>query len=290
MPSMRPGPLLHFLLYTTAPIALAAPVLPLDILVKESLDNDAISIRDQPPPTTVTLEGARTVLLNADHSRIALEEETVQVVIDNRPLTLPPTQLPASGVLSSARPLTTEYLQALSRLQLEQAQAEAQAEAQAQAQAQAQAVAVAEAQQQVVDTPEPLVRRIMPVGSLVAPGASPAGGALHVQGVVMQMNEPQAAEPQQVSSPYTGSHADVHVVGMALTFMMVILMVGMWTPVSRMLVISNSEGGGWCCVFADLDCQDTPGFGARRSDSSAGGQLAGWPTWTVFPRVSSGGP
>lgn len=225
---MRPGPLLQFLLYTTAPIALAAPASPPHNLVEKSISNDAISTGNQPPSPTVTLEAARTVLLSAvhNHSRIALEEEAVQVVIDNRPLALSPSQIPASGVLSSPRPLTSEYLQALSRLQLGQSQAEADARAEAET----------EAQQQVVESPEPLIPRNMPVGSLVAPGASPAGGALHVQDALLQVDGPQqTAEPQQ-ASPCAGKHADLLVIGMALTFIMIILVVEMWAPVSRMLV------------------------------------------------------
>lgn len=257
---MRSRPLLYLLLlYTTAPTALlAAPVLPHLVLVK-SLSNEAVSaesssqpLGNQPPPTTVTLEGSGTVVHGPDHSRVAIfeEEESAQVVvIDNTPISLSPSQVPASGILSSARPLTTQYLQALSRLQSDEAQAEAlagaelqakaeaeapapapaPARARARAQAQAQA-AEAQAHQEEAERPEPPARRDMPVGSLVAPGSIPTEGVWHVQDVVVQLSDP----PQE--PPCAARHADVFVVGMALAFVMVILVVEMWAPVTRRLV------------------------------------------------------
>lgn len=243
---MRSRPLLYLLLlYTTAPTALvAAPVLPHLVLVKR-LSNEAVSadsssqpLGNQPPPTTVTLEGSGTIIHGPDHSRVAIfeEEESAQVVvIDNTPISLSPSQVPASGILSSARPLTTQYLQALSRLQSDEAQAEApagaevQAKAEAEAPAPAQAPAQAQAQQEEAERPEPPARRDMPVGSLVAPGSIPTEGVWHVQDVVVQLSDP----PQE--PPCAVRYADVFVVGMALAFVMVIVVVEMWAPVTRII-------------------------------------------------------
>ncbi|ROV91588.1 hypothetical protein VSDG_07915 [Cytospora chrysosperma] len=268
---MRSRPLLYLLLlYTTAPTALlAAPVLPHLVLVK-SLSNEAVSaesssqpLGNQPPPTTVTLEGSGTVVHGPDHSRVAIfeEEESAQVVvIDNTPISLSPSQVPASGILSSARPLTTQYLQALSRLQSDEAQAEAlagaelqakaEAEAPAPAQAQAQA-AEAQAHQEEAERPEPPARRDMPVGSLVAPGSIPTEGVWHVQDVVVQLSDP----PQE--PPCAARHADVFVVGMALAFVMVILVVEMWGPVTRS--IRRALG----CEGAIRLCEDDRTAGRR---------------------------
>lgn len=241
---MTSRPLLYLLLlYTTAPTALvAAPVLPHLVLVK-SLSNEAISAdsSSQPlgyhaPPTTVTLEGSGTVIHGPNHSRVAVfeEEESAQVVvIDNTPISLSPSQVPASEILSSARPLTTQYLQALSRLQSDEAQAEALAGAEVQAEAEAEAPAPAQAeeqaQQEEAERPEPPARRDMPVGSLVAPGSIPTEGMWHVQDVVVQLSDP----PQE--PPCAARHAGVFVVGMALAFVMVILVVKMWAPVTRII-------------------------------------------------------
>lgn len=261
---MRSRPLLYLLLlYTTAPTALvAAPVLPHLVLVKR-LSNEAVSadsssqpLGNQPPPTTVTLEGSGTIIHGPDHSRVAIfeEEESAQVVvIDNTPISLSPSQVPASGILSSARPLTTQYLQALSRLQSDEAQAEApagaevQAKAEAEAPAPAQAPAQAQAQQEEAERPEPPARRDMPVGSLVAPGSIPTEGVWHVQDVVVQLSDP----PQE--PPCAVRYADVFVVGMALAFVMVIVVVEMWAPVTRMLVHFNSSSMGNHVFLLTLD-------------------------------------
>lgn len=219
-------------------------MLPHLVLVKR-LSNEAVSadsssqpLGNQPPPTTVTLEGSGTIIHGPDHSRVAIfeEEESAQVVvIDNTPISLSPSQVPASGILSSARPLTTQYLQALSRLQSDEAQAEApagaevQAKAEAEAPAPAQAPAQAQAQQEEAERPEPPARRDMPVGSLVAPGSIPTEGVWHVQDVVVQLSDP----PQE--PPCAVRYADVFVVGMALAFVMVIVVVEMWAPVTRII-------------------------------------------------------
>ncbi|KUI56083.1 hypothetical protein VP1G_03405 [Cytospora mali] len=202
---MRPARPLYFL-YTT-PIALAAPVLPQPQLVK-SLNQAESHLSSQPigspPPASITIEGSRTVLLKADHSRIAPDEETAHVAFNNRPLPLSPPQPPASPVLDSSGPLTTEYLQALTRLPSGK-----------------------------VSQPEPPVPRDMPVGSLVAPGSNPVDGVWHVQHVVVEMNDSQAARPQPGVLPCAAKYKDLLMMGMALVFVLIILVVAMSKPVSR---------------------------------------------------------
>ncbi|KUI73324.1 hypothetical protein VM1G_08733 [Cytospora mali] len=214
---MRPARPLYFL-YTT-PIALAAPVLPQPQLVK-SLNQAESHLSSQPiglqTPTSITIEGSRTVLLKADHSRIAPDEETAHVAFNNRPLPLSPPQPPASPVLDSSGPLTTEYLQALARLPSGQ-----------------------------VSKPEPPVPRDMPVGSLVAPGSNPVDGVWHVQHVVVEMkNDSQAARPQAGVLPCAAAqHMDLLMIGMALVFVLIILAVAMWKPVSRFVCRASGREG-----------------------------------------------
>ncbi|ROW16468.1 hypothetical protein VPNG_02777 [Cytospora leucostoma] len=207
-----------------APIALAAPLSPKQTLLLKNLDGAVLSDPSSQaigskPPATITIEGSQTILLGPQPKWSDLEDATIQVTDDNRPVVLSPSQLahlPASSVLSSTHPLTTEHLQALSRLlQSEQARS-----------------------QQEAARPEPssTTRRKMPVGSLVAPGSSPAVGVWNAQKVLVQMDDDTRVvmPPQQRQIfPCERQQAGVLVIGMALTFVLVILLVEKWEPVSR---------------------------------------------------------
>ncbi|ROW10522.1 hypothetical protein VMCG_01976 [Cytospora schulzeri] len=110
----------------------------------------------------------------------------------------------------------------------------------------------------------------MPVGSLVAPGSVPAEGVWHAQDVVVQMDD------SQQGPSYAARHADVLVIGMALAFVMVILVVEMWMPVSRIRGLSvrdpdleiaamRPEKGGMqgCGDEEDEDDDDNENSGAE---------------------------
>ncbi|KAK7743891.1 hypothetical protein SLS53_003913 [Cytospora paraplurivora] len=213
---------LLYLVYMV-PIALAAPLSPKRHLPVQVLDGAVLSDPSSQtiwnkPPATITIEGSQTILLGPQPQRLDLDDETVQVTSDNRPVEFSPSQLahlPASSVLASAQPLTTEHLQTLSRLlQSEQARS-----------------------QQEVARPEPssTTRRKMPVGSLVAPGSNQAEAVWHAQKVLGQMDDDTRViiPPQQQRIPYARQQAGVLVIGMALTFVLVILLVETWRPVSR---------------------------------------------------------
>lgn len=233
LPSMRSAQVLYSLYTATA--ALAAPVLPRLAALTRSHDQAVTdSSFSQPigyqPPVTVTIEGSRTIVLGSDHHRLALEGEgeeddvdSAQVAIDNRPLvpsSSQNTQQPTLAVLSSARPLTTDHLQALSRLQSEQTQS-----------------------QQETARPEPSRQLEMLVGSLVAPESSPADGARQAQDAVAHMGDSLAAKPYHGSS-CASQHAEALVMVMVLIFMLVVLLVGMWEPLSRTSVRPNSRSEG----------------------------------------------
>lgn len=218
LPSMRSAQL--FCSLYTVSIALAAPVLPHPLPVK-SLNELPIGYQ---PPATITIEGSRTFLLRPEHNRIALEEEegTVQVAIDTPPLSSPSTsRLPSSAALSPAHPSPTKHLQSLSRLQSDETRS----------------------QQEVIARPEPTKRQEMPVGLLVTPGSNPAEGSRHAQVVVAQMDGARAARPREPGTTLSaGQHAEVVVVvGMVLAFILVILVMEMWRPMSRALVRSNNQ-------------------------------------------------
>lgn len=245
-----------FYLVFMAPIALAAPLSPKQTLPLKNLDGAVLSDPSSQaigskPPATITVEGSRTILLGPQPKWPDLEDAAIQMTDDNRPVVLSQSQLahlPASSVLASTHPLTTEHLQALSRLQQsEQAR-----------------------KQQEVARPEPpsTRRRKMPVGSLVAPGSNPAEGVWHAQKVLAQIDDDTLAvtapqQQQQQRVPCARQQADVLVIGMAFTFVLVILLVEKWEPVSRGLVRCRTRVGGVIILLATLGASVCRALGRR---------------------------
>lgn len=229
LPTMRSGHL-FFSLCAAAPLAMATPVLPHLVMVK-TLDE---TVSDPPsgpvgyqPPATITTaraEGSKTeVLRPLDRQSILDDGAAREPAFDNRPLSASASDLSrlASEVLSSAGPLSSDLLEALAKLQSgESLSGEAEADTKTQSASQSQSGS----------SP----RRKMSVGSLVRLASNRDGGVLRIkQHVEAHAGDSAAIRGAHQLHPCAAQHADVLVIGMVLTFLLVVLMMETWQPVSR---------------------------------------------------------
>lgn len=226
---MRSGHIFYSLC-AAAPLAMATPVLPHLVLVK-TLDETASDPSSGPmgyqPAATITtagVEGAKTeVLRPLDRQSIIDDGTTREPAFDNRPLSSSASDLSrlASEVLSSAGPLTSDLLEALARLQS------------------AEEISSGETEAEVADTTtkslsesqsEPAPRRKMSVGSLVRLASNRDGGVLRIK---QHPGDSAALGGAHQPRPCGANHTDVLVIGMVLTFLLVVLVMETWQPVSR---------------------------------------------------------
>lgn len=226
---MRSGHIFYSLC-AAAPLAMATPMLPHLVMVK-TLDETV----SEPPsgpigyqaPATITTAGAKgsntEVLRPLDRQSIIDDGVAREPAFDNRPLSASASDLSrlASEVLSSAGPLSSDLLEALAKLQSgESLSGETEAEADTKS--------VSESQ------PESSPRRKMSVGSLVRLASNRDGGVLRIkQHVEAHAGDSAAIRGAHQLHPCGAQHADVLVIGMVLTFLLVVLMMETWQPVSR---------------------------------------------------------
>lgn len=223
---------IFYSLCAAAPLAMATPMLPHLVMVK-TLDE---TVSDPPSgpigyqaPATITTAGAKgsktEVLRPLDRQSIIDDGVAREPAFDNRPLTASASDLSrlASEVLSSAGPLSSDLLEALAKLQSgESLPGETEAEADTKTQS------ASESQQ------ESSPRRQMSVGSLVRLASNRDGGVLRIkQHVEAHAGDSAAARGAHQLHPCGAQHADVLVIGMVLTFLLVVLMMETWQPVSR---------------------------------------------------------
>lgn len=220
---MRSGHIFYSLC-AAAPLAMGTPVLPHLVLVK-TLDDTASDPSSGPmgyqPPATITMagaEGSRTEILRPLDHQSVIAEEAAQPAFDNRPSPSPASDISrlASAVLSSAGPLSSDLLEALTRLQL----------------AQESTGQTGTASEKVSD-PEPSPRKTMSVGSLVRLASNWDGGVLRIKHADAHTEGSTAALKAHQRLPCAAQHTDVLVIGMVLTFLLVVVMMETWRPVSR---------------------------------------------------------
>ncbi|KAK7715277.1 hypothetical protein SLS64_003975 [Diaporthe eres] len=228
---MRSGHIFYSLC-AAAPLAMATPVLPHLVLSKTletASDPPSGPIGYQPPATITTAgaKGSKTEILRPLDRQAVIDDDDDdmprQPAFDNRPLSASASDLSrlASEVLSSAGPLTSDLLEALARLQSAQESLPEETEADAKTQSESQS--------------GPSPRRKMSVGSLVRLASNQDGGVLRIK----QHTEAHTRGPAATlgsahqSRPCGAHHADVLVIGMVLTFLLVVLMMETAEPVSR---------------------------------------------------------
>lgn len=232
LPAMRSGHVFYSLC-AAAPLTMATPVLPHLVLVKtlEETASDPSSgpIGYQPPATTTTAgpKGAKTeVIRPLDRQSITLDDDVArEPAFDNRPLSASASDLSrlASEVLSSAGPLSSDLLEALARVQSGEDPSPKGIEAESQV-----GEADTETRAAPASRPEPSPRRKMSVGSLVRLASNRDGGVLRIN-----QHAGDSAANGQPQPCAAGHHTDVLVIGMVLTFLLVVLMMETWQPVSR---------------------------------------------------------
>ncbi|KAI7779575.1 hypothetical protein LA080_000687 [Diaporthe eres] len=248
---MRSGHIFYSLC-AAAPLAMATPVLPHLVLSKtlETASDPSSGPTGYQPPATITTagaEGSKTEILRPlDRQAVFVDDDDDddddmprQPAFDNRPLSSSASDLSrlTSEVLSSAGPLTSDLLEALARLQSAQESLPEEAEAEAESEA--------DAKTQSESHPEPSPRRKMSVGSLVRLASNHDGGVLRIkQHTAAHARGPAATlGSAHQPRPCGAHHADVLVIGMVLTFLLVVLMMETAEPVSRTVRrILNKEG------------------------------------------------
>ncbi|KAL1856275.1 hypothetical protein Daus18300_010848 [Diaporthe australafricana] len=222
---MRSGPIFYSLC-AAAPLVMGTPVLPHLVLVK-TLDDTVADPSSGPmgyqPPATITMagaEGSRTEILRPFDHQSVIAEETAQPAFDNRPFPSPASEISrlASAVLSSAGPLSSDLLEVLTRLQLAQ---ELSGETET------------ETASEKERDPEHSPRKTMSVGSLVRLASNRDGGVLRIKHADAHTGGSTAALKAHQRLPCAAHHTDVLVIGMVLTFLLVVVMMETWRPVSR---------------------------------------------------------
>ncbi|KAG6367125.1 hypothetical protein INS49_001307 [Diaporthe citri] len=233
---MRSGHIFYSL-WAAAPLAMATPVLPHLVLSKtlETVSDPSSGPTGYQPPATITTAGAKgsktEILRPLDRQAVIDDDDDMprQPAFDNRPLSASASDLSrlASEVLSSAGPLTSDLLEALARLQSAQESLPEEAEAEAEAES--------DTKTQSDSHPEPSPRRKMSVGSLVRLASNQGGGVLRIKQHTETHSRDSAAAlgGARQSRPCGAHHADVLVIGMVLTFLLVVLMMETAEPVSR---------------------------------------------------------
>lgn len=229
---------IFYSLCAAAPLAMATPVLPHLVLVK-TLEDTASDPSSGPmgyqPPATITTagaEGSKTEILKPlDRQSIIIDDGVArEPAFDNRPLTSSASDVSrlASEVLSSAGPLSSDLLEALARLQSAEESLSGGFEGEAEGDA------GTETQSGSESHPEPSPRRKMSVGSLVRLASNQGGGVLRIkQHTEARLGDSAAFGGAHQLRPCGAHHADVLVIGMVLTFLLVVLMMETWHPVSR---------------------------------------------------------
>lgn len=231
---MRSGHIFYSLC-AAAPLAMATPVLPHHVLSKtlETVSDPSSGPIGYQPPATITTAGAKgskTEILRPLHRQAVIDDDEDmprQPAFDNRPLSASASDLSrlASEVLSSAGPLSSDLLEALARLQsgeeslLEETEAEAEVEADAKTLSESHS--------------EPSPRRKMSVGSLVRLASNQDGGVLRIKHHTEAHSAAATLGGSHQPRPCGAHHADVLVIGMVLTFLLVVLMMETAEPVSR---------------------------------------------------------
>lgn len=232
LPVMRSGHVFYSLC-AAAPLAMATPVLPHLVLVKTleetASDQSSGPIGYQPSATITTAgpKGVKTEIIKPlDRQSIILDDDVArEPAFDNRPLSASVSDLSrlASEVLSSAGPLSSDLLEALARLQSGEEPSPIGTEAESQM-----GEADTKTRSASGSRPESSPRRKMSVGSLVRLASNQDGGVLRIK-----QHAGQSAALGQPRPCAAGHHTDVLVIGMVLTFLLVVLMMETWQPVSR---------------------------------------------------------
>lgn len=230
---MRSGHIFYSLC-AAAPLAMATPVLPHLVLVKtleETVSDPSSGPMGYQPPATITtagVKGSKTeVLRPLDRQSIIDDGVAREPAFDNRPLSASASDLSrlASEVLSSAGPLTSDLLEALARLQSGEQPSPEETVAESKEDADTEMLSASESR------PEPSPRRKMSVGSLVRLASNRDGGVLRIK---QHAGDSATLGSGHQSRPCGAAHhADVLVIGMVLTFLLVVLMMETWQPVSR---------------------------------------------------------
>lgn len=226
---MRSGHIFYSLC-AAAPLAKAIPVLPHLVLVK-TLDETASDPSSGPmgyqPAATITIagtEGSKTEILQPLDRQSIIDDVTArEPAFDNRPLSSSVSDLSrlASEVLSSVGPLTSDLLEALARLQSAKESSPRETKAE---------VADTKTQSMSEPHPKPAPRRKMSVGSLVRLASNRDGGLLRIK---HHSGESAALGGAHQPRPCGAHHTDALVIGMVLTFLLVVLVMETWQPVSR---------------------------------------------------------
>lgn len=183
--------------------------------------------------STVLVAGtsAKTVVIRPGHQ--ATIEETKQVALKAAiPAQSKTSEAAATSILDAERPLTTEELMALSRVAHPGSSSATPASHKAPANANS-----AGSNKLKVS-----------VGTLVVPGGA---GVRSGSSVVAQLLDPKVPHPYLVSGYYVPAKpADIWVVGMILSFVMVVVGLELWGPAKRRCVLSG------CCVavWSEFSC------------------------------------
>ncbi|KAI3392330.1 hypothetical protein diail_5881 [Diaporthe ilicicola] len=227
---------IFYSLCAAAPLVMATPVRPHLVLVKtlESTVSDPSSEPRGYQPATITTaraEGSRTEILRpVDHHQSVIEE-AAQPSFDNRPLEATSSEISrlASAVLSSAGPLSSDLLEVLSKLQLAGESPEK-----------------TKSEPESKSDPEPSPRKSMSVGSLVRLASSNRDGSVlrikHADGHTKEASA-AAMKAHRMQHACTAHHADALVIGMVMTFLLVVVIMETWRPVSRTVCrILRNEG------------------------------------------------
>lgn len=231
---MRSGHIFYSLC-AAAPLAMATPVRPHLVLSKtlDTVSDPSSGPVGYQPPATITTAGAKgskTEILRPLDRQAVIDDDDMprQPAFDNRPLSASASDLSrlASEVLSSAGPLTSDLLEALARLQSAQESLPEETEAEAEAES--------DTKTQSDLHPEASPRRKMSVGSLVRLASNHDGGVLRIkQHIEAHAGDSAALRNAHQTRPCGAHHADVLVIGMVLTFLLVVLVMETAEPVSR---------------------------------------------------------
>ncbi|POS76965.1 hypothetical protein DHEL01_v204646 [Diaporthe helianthi] len=222
---------------------MAAPVLPHLVLVKtlEEMVSDPSSgpIGYQPPATIATAgtKAAKTeVIWPLDQQLVILDDDDDddddvprEPAFDNRPLSSSVSELSrlASEVLSSAGPLSSDLLEALARSRSGEESSPTGTEAESRGrQREVDVVTRPVSQSRLESSP----RRTISVSSLVRMTSNRDGGVLRIKQHAGDLMPPLGQPGPCAAGHHTGH--DVLVIGMVLTFLLVVLMMEMWQPVS----------------------------------------------------------
>lgn len=231
---MRSGHIFYSLC-AAAPLAMATPVLPHLVLVKtleETAPDPSSGPMGYQPPATITTAGANglktEVLRPLDRQSIIDDGVGREPAFDNRPLSASASDLSrlASEVLSSAGPLTSDLLEALARLQSGEVSSPGETEAESK-EDEADTETSSASESPLGSSP----RRKMSVGSVVRLASNREGGVLRIK---QPAGDSAVLGIAHQSRPCAAAHhSDALVIGMVLTFLLVVLMMETWHPVSR---------------------------------------------------------